>query len=345
MSPAERLARLIRATGPISVAAYMAEANAAYYTSRDPLGAAGDFITAPEVSQMFGELIGLWLADAWARAGQPQPVAYAELGPGRGTLAADALRAMARFGLNPEVHFVESSPVLAGLQRERVPGATWHADAGTLPEGLPLLVVANEFLDALPVRQLVKAAAGWRERMVGLDGTRFVPVAGQLPMDAALPPERLAAEEGAIVETCPAAAAVIGELARRLADQGGAALVIDYGYVEWANGSSLQAVRDHCKVDPLVDPGSADLTALVDFSAMAGVALAHGARHLGTVEQGGFLGAMGIVERAAALARARPDQAPALARALERLTSSTQMGTLFKVMGLAGSGWTGGMVF
>ena len=345
MSPAERLARLIRATGPISLAAYMAEANAAYYTSRDPLGAAGDFITAPEVSQMFGELIGLWLADTWARAGQPQPVAYVELGPGRGTLAADALRAMARFGLNPEVHFVESSPVLAGLQRERVPGATWHADAGTLPEGLPLLVVANEFFDALPVRQLVKVAAGWRERMVGLEGARFVPVAGPLPMDAALPPERLAAEDGAIVETCPAAAAVIAELARRLADQGGAALVIDYGYVERANGSSLQAVRDHRKVDPFTDPGSADLTALVDFSAMAEVAVAHGAQHLGTVEQRGFLGAMGILERATALAQVRPDHAAALGRALERLTSSEQMGTLFKVMGLAGAGWTGGMIF
>jgi NADH dehydrogenase [ubiquinone] 1 alpha subcomplex assembly factor 7 len=345
VSPAERLARLIRATGPISLAAYMAEANAAYYTSRDPLGAAGDFITAPEVSQMFGELIGLWLADRWLRAGRPEQIAYAELGPGRGTLAADALRAMARFGLKPQVHFVESSPVLAALQRAAVPGATWHADPGSLPDDVPLVVVGNEFLDALPVRQLVKTAAGWRERMVGLDGDRFVPVVGQLPMDAALPRERAEAAEGAIVETSPAAAAVVADLARRLAAQGGAALLIDYGYVEPANGSSLQAVRGHRKVDPFEEPGSADLTALVDFSALAEVARAHGAHHLGTFEQGAFLGAMGIVERAAALARARPDQSAALGRALERLTSPDQMGTLFKTMGLAAAGWTEGMVF
>lgn len=345
MTPDERLARLIRATGPISLAAYMAEANAAYYTSRDPLGAAGDFITAPEVSQMFGELIGLWLADAWLRAGQPQPVAYVELGPGRGTLAADALRAMARFGLTPQVHFVESSPVLAGLQRAQVPDASWHADPGSLPEGLPLLVVANEFLDALPVRQLVRTAAGWRERLVGLDGARFVPVAGHKPMDAAVPPGRMDGPEGAIIETCPAAAAVVDDLARRLSAQGGAALLIDYGYTQPANGSSLQAVQGHRKVDPFAEPGSADLTALVDFSAMAEAAVAGGARHLGTVEQAAFLGAMGIGARAAALAGTRPEQAPMLARALERLTSSEQMGTLFKVMGLAGSGWTGGMVF
>ena len=345
MTPAERLARLIRATGPISLAAYVAEANAAYYTSRDPLGAAGDFITAPEVSQMFGELIGLWLAEVWIRAGRPAPVAYVELGPGRGTLAADALRAMARFGLLPQVHFVESSPVLAAAQRERVPQACWHSDAGSLPDGLPLLIVANEFLDALPVRQLVHTAAGWRERMVALDGERFVPVAGQAPMDAALPAERRQAGEGAIVETCPAAAAVVGDLARRLAAQGGAALLIDYGYATPANGSSLQAVRGHAKVDPFADPGSADLTALVDFAAMADAARAGGARHLGTIGQGDFLAGMGIAERAGALARARPDQAEVLMRALERLTSPDQMGRLFKVMGLAAPDWPGGMVF
>ena len=345
MTLAERLARLIRTTGPISLAAYMAEANAAYYTSRDPLGEGGDFITAPEVSQMFGEMIGLWLADRWLNAGQPDPVAYVELGPGRGTLAVDALRAMARFGLRPQVHFVESSPVLAGLQRAAVPNAAWHADPGSLPDGLPLLVVANEFLDALPVRQLVRTESGWRERLVGLEEGRFVPVAGHRPMDAAVPAERAGAGPGAIIETCPAAAAVVGDMARRLAAQGGAALLIDYGYAEPAFGSSLQAVQGHQKVDPFADPGSADLTALVDFSAAAAVAVAGGARHLGTLEQGAFLGAMGIVERAAALAQARPDQAGVLGRALERLTSPDEMGTLFKVMGLAASGWTGGMIF
>lgn len=339
-------ARLIAATGPISIAHYMAESNARYYAARDPLGAAGDFVTAPEISQMFGELIGLWLADMWQRAGSPERPCYVELGPGRGTLARDALRAARRGGLAPEVHFVETSPALIALQRATHPGATWHHDLTSLPTDQPLLIVANEFLDALPVRQLVRSASGWRERMVGLDADgKFVPVIGTRPVDAAVPALFADAGEGAILEAAPAAAAVVQDVAARIAAQGGAALFIDYGFVQPQLGSTLQAVRAHQKVDPFAEPGEADLTAHVDFATLAGVAEAAGARWLGTSEQGGWLAALGIGARAGALARAAPEAAEAIEAAALRLTAPAEMGTLFKVMGLAASGWPDGAGF
>ena len=347
---AARFRRLIANSGPITVQQFMGEANARYYAARDPLGAAGDFVTAPEVSQMFGEMLGAWLADVHARAGAPERVHYVELGPGRGTLAADALRVMRRFGCAPEVHLVEGSPALRAVQA-RVPltphgvAVQWHDDLASVPEDAPLLVVANEFLDALPVRQVVRAGGGWRERMVAVAGERFVAVAGDRPMDAAVREARREAPEGTIIETCPGAAAVVAEIGRRLDRQGGAALVIDYGYDAPATGSSLQAVRGHRKVDPLVDPGCADLTALVDFSAMAEAAQAAGARWLGTVGQGAFLRALGIEARTAALARATPARADEVAAALERLTGEAAMGALFKVMGLAGRDWPDGAGF
>ncbi len=254
-------ARLIAGTGPISVAHFMAESNARYYSTRDPLGAAGDFVTAPEISQMFGELIGLWLADMWVRAGRDEPVHYVELGPGRGTLARDALFAAKRYGLVPRVHLVETSTALKARQLALLPTAQWHDDLSSVPTLGPLLIVANEFLDALPVRQLVRTAGGWRERMVGHDGRKFLFVAGSQPMDAALPPAFRDEPEGAIVETCPAAAATIDEVAGRLAAQGGAALFIDYGSDQPRLGSTLQAVRAHLKIDPFAAPGQADLTA------------------------------------------------------------------------------------
>ncbi len=336
-------ARLIAATGPIPIAHYMAEANARYYASRDPFGAAGDFVTAPEISQMFGELTGLWLADIWQRAGSPERVCYVELGPGRGTLARDALRAAGRAGLAPEVHFVETSPALTALQRAAHPGATWHHDLASLPLDRPLLVVANEFLDALPVRQIVRTAAGWRERMVGLDADGgFIPVAGTRPMDAAVTARFADAAEGAIIEASPATAAVVQEVASRLAAQGGAALFIDYGYARPQLGSTLQALRAHRKVDPFAEPGEADLTALVDFATLAEVAEQAGARWLGTCEQGAWLSALGIGARAASLVRAAPHAAKAIEAATVRLTAPAEMGTLFKVMGLAAPGWPDG---
>ncbi|AKH43090.1 NADH dehydrogenase [ubiquinone] 1 alpha subcomplex assembly factor 7 [Altererythrobacter atlanticus] len=341
-SLADRFRRLIRATGPISLLHYMGESNARYYASKDPFGEAGDFITAPEISQMFGELVGLWLADIWLRAQQPLPVHYVELGPGRGTLARDALRAMAQFGLRPQVHFVEGSAELKAIQLSAVPEARLHSDLSTVPTDGPVLLVANEFLDALPVRQLVRTPHGWRERMVGLDGDDFTFMAGRQPMEAAVPEARRDAEAGTILETCPGAASVVFEVAGRLAQQGGAALFIDYGYDQPRFGSTLQAVKAHEKIDPFAAPGEADLTALVDFAILKDVALSRDARWLGTAEQGAWLRALGIEQRAEALARHRPDQRETLMRAKERLVDADQMGALFKVMGLAGPDWPDG---
>lgn len=338
-------ARLISATGPISLMQYMGEANARYYTSRDPLGTAGDFITAPEISQMFGELVGLWLADIWIRAGRPGLVHYVELGPGRGTLARDALRVAARQGLAPQVHFVEGSSALKDIQLAALPQAQWHHDLASLPGDGPILLVGNEFLDALPVRQLVMTEAGWRERMVACQDGRFVPIAGNRPMDAAVPEDRREAPVGTILETCPGAAAVTGEVARRLKAQGGAALFIDYGYAEPRFGSSLQALRAHRMVDPFADPGEADLTAHVDFAMLAEVAAAQGCRNLGTVTQGKWLTSLGIDARAASLSRAAPGQADAVETARHRLVAPEQMGDLFKVMGLAAQDWPDGAGF
>jgi NADH dehydrogenase [ubiquinone] 1 alpha subcomplex assembly factor 7 len=337
---ADSFRRLIAATGPISLAQFVAESNAHYYATRDPLGAEGDFITAPEVSQMFGELIGLWLADLWIRAGRTEPARYVELGPGRGTLARDALRAMARYGLEPHVHLVEGSPELKARQLAAVPQAQFHADLAGVPLDGPLLLVANEFLDALPVRQLVMTEAGWREVMVATDERGcFVPVAGNRPMDAAVPAERREADVGTVLETCPAAAATVFEAAGRLAQQGGAALFIDYGHAEPRAGSTLQAIARHRKVDPFALPGEADLTAHVDFAALAEVARSRGARWLGTVPQGAWLRALGIEARAEALAGLAPQHREVLMRGKDRLIDDGEMGLLFKVMGLAAPEW------
>ena len=337
--------RLIAATGPISLTQYMGESNARYYAARDPLGSAGDFVTAPEIGQVFGELLGLWLADMWARAGRPGPVLYVEPGPGRGTLARDALRAMRQVGLVPQVHFVEGSPALREIQAAAVPGAQFHDDLASVPGDAPMLLLANEFLDALPIRQLVRTGGGWREVMVGVEGESLAPMAGLRPMDAAVPDSRRDAEEGTVIETCPGAAAVTREIAARLAAQGGAALLVDYGHDAPRAGSTLQAVRAHRKVDPFAMPGECDLTAHVDFDQMRQVAQEGGARWLGTARQGAFLQALGIAQRTAALANSAPGQGEALRAAEERLVSPEQMGTLFKVMGLAAPGWPDGAGF
>ena len=340
----ERLARTIAHLGPISLAQYMAEANAHYYAHRDPLGVTGDFVTAPEISQMFGEMLGGWLADMAVRAGA-NDACYVELGPGRGTLARDALRVMAGAGLRPEVHLVEASPVLREAQRNLLEqhAPVFHDSAASLPEDRPLLIVANEFFDALPIRQLVRTPQGWREMVVALAGEgderRFVPVPGDRPMDAAITPPHADAPEDTMIAVCPAASAIMHELAGRLSRQGGAMLVLDYGHLQPFAGSSLQAVRAHQKVDPFVDPGAADLTAHVDFAALAHAARAAGCRADGMAEQGEFLLALGIAQRAAALARSNPAAAEAVGQALDRLVSPRAMGSLFKVLALAAPGW------
>ena len=336
---ADRLARLIDDSGPISVARYMAEANAHYYATRDPLGAAGDFTTAPEISQMFGELIGLWLADLWTRAGSPVDIRYVEFGPGRGTLAADALRAMRAAGLTPPVHFVETSPALRAEQAKRVPDAAWHDDVGSLPESGPLLIVANEFFDALPVRQIVATESGWRERHVGHKDGRFFPVAGP-PIGAAAVPERLrAAEPGTIIETSPASIAVARQIADLIERVGGAALIVDYGHARTGIGDTLQAVAMHDYADPWIEAGERDLTAHVDFEALGAAAAAYGVHIFGPAEQGSWLEAMGIGLRTDALARTAPDRAEEFAAARRRLTSPQEMGQLFKAMALVSPDW------
>ena len=318
MTPLEReLRERIAAEGPITVEAYMDACNRYYYATRDPLGARGDFTTAPEISQMFGELIGACLADCWVRAGKPDGVRYAELGPGRGTLAADALRVMKSAALEPPVHFVETSPLLRQAQAGAVPGASWH-DAFAGVAGGPLLIVANEFLDALPVRQFV----GGVERKV-------IVAAGGLAFD----------RDGEIVETSPARNATVSEIAKRLDKSGGVALIIDYGYAKGGPGDTLQAVRGHLYAPVLADPGEQDLTAHVDFEAVANTASEAGAAVTAVVAQGEWLRRLGIDARARALARAHPERAQEIEAALKRLTDPDQMGDLFKVLAIHSPEW------
>ncbi|MET0372376.1 MAG: SAM-dependent methyltransferase [Sphingobium sp.] len=341
-SLAARLARRIAADGPIGVADYMAAANAHYYGTRDPLGAAGDFTTAPEISQMFGELIGLWLADLWLRSGGDAGASYAELGPGRGTLAADALRAMARAALVPPVHLVETSPTLRARQLSLLPSAVHHDDVAGLPADGPLLVVANEFFDALPVVQAVRVGDEWRERVVVTragDQRRFLGVPGIRRIEGV--PAAIAADapEGAILEVSPLGVHVAGTLAQRIAAQGGAAIIVDYGHAGPAIGDTLQAVKAQGFADPFADPGEHDLTAHVDFTPLGEVARRAGLRVYQPVEQGPFLQALGIDARAAELIRANPAREEAVAAARHRLVDEGEMGSLFKVMAWVHPDW------
>ncbi|HEX7877435.1 MAG TPA: SAM-dependent methyltransferase [Sphingobium sp.] len=340
---AERLARQIDAGGPISVAHYMAEANQHYYGTRDPLGAAGDFTTAPEISQMFGELVGLCLADVWMRSGSRPNALYAELGPGRGTLASDALRAMASAGFSPRTHFVETSPTLRERQRALIPNVCHHDAVSGLPGDGPLLVVANEFFDALPVRQIVRTGDEWRERVVihpeSDQPGRFLPMPGYRRVESGIPPIAADAPEGAIIEMPLAGAAIALELAQRIARQGGAAIIIDYGYEGPAVGDTLQAVRDHQFADPFLEPGESDLTTHVDFTMIGNMARQAGLRILGPVGQGGFLRQLGIDARADQLARTTPERAADVETARHRLTADDAMGTLFKAMAWVHPDW------
>jgi SAM-dependent MidA family methyltransferase len=334
----ERLRRAIESGGPVCVAEYMALANAHYYGSRDPLGASGDFTTAPEISQMFGELVGLWLADLWSRAGRPDKARYVELGPGRGTLAADALRATRAGGLQPAAHFIETSPVLRVAQAERMPDAEWHDDIATLPPDGPILAVANEFFDALPARQIVATPSGWRERLVTIEGEGFAPVPGPPIPDSVIPEHLRAAPPGTVIETSPTSLTIVRLLAQRVKKHGGAALIVDYGHDRTCAGETLQAVAMHDYADPWREPGEQDLTVHVDFEALAEAAAEGGVRVHGPIGQGEWLTRLGIDARAAALSR-DPTRAEEVARARDRLVSPEQMGTLFRVLALTSPGW------
>ena len=334
-----RLAQQIEASGPISVAEYMRVANTAYYGRADPLGAEGDFITAPEISQMFGEMVGIWLSDIWLRQ-NTATCHYVEFGPGRGTLAADALRTMKRFGWEPSVHFVENSSAMRAKQLQAVPNATFHDNLDGLPTDAPLFIVANEFFDALPVRQMISTHAGWRERVVVRDrGSRFAAMPGARATDDMIPEHFRVAAVGSIYETCPDASAIMHQLSGRLAKQGGVMLVIDYGYTQPALGSTLQAVQNHQFADPFSDPGQIDLTTHVDFLELAKRARNCGLMVAGPSEQGSWLCGLGIDQRASSLAQANPDRAGDINSARNRLVQRDAMGSLFKVLATFADGW------
>jgi len=338
-SLSDRLAGVIAAAGPISLAQFMAEANAHYYATRDPLGAEGDFITAPEISQMFGELAGLWLADLWSRAGSPTNAHYVELGPGRGTLAEDALRAMRAARFEPPIHLVETSPVLRREQATRLPAARWHDDLDDLPETGPLLVIANEFFDALPIRQVQRNATGWHEVMVDHQNGGFVPVTSGAPLDMVIPEPLKDAPLGSVIETSPASESVARALADRIAKQGGAALIVDYGYEGIVTGTTLQAVSQHKHADIFADPGERDLTAHINFSVLERIGRAAGLAVHGPIGQGHWLESLGIGARTAALIKAAPHRQEELIAARDRLTKSEEMGDLFKAMALVAPDW------
>jgi SAM-dependent MidA family methyltransferase len=308
---------MIREQGAISVERYMELCNAHYYATRDPIGAAGDFTTAPEISQMFGELVGAALAECWLRAGAPPNAIFAELGPGRGTLAADALRVMRGAGFEGEVHLIETSPSLRREQAKRVPDAQWHETVEDLPPR-PLLMIANEFLDALPIRQWV----GEQERMIALSGA-------ELTFTCDRP----------IREDSPARDQAVRCIAERLRETGGVALVIDYGHARSGAGDTLQAVRGHAFADVLAEPGEQDLTSHVDFEVISNVAESAGARATSVVPQGEWLAQLGICARAAALANAQPELAEEIDAARQRLCAGDQMGELFKVIALHSDSW------
>ncbi|MGD1036636.1 MAG: SAM-dependent methyltransferase [Roseiarcus sp.] len=341
----DEIKAMIARDGPIAVERYMelalAHPDYGYYMNRDPFGAEGDFTTAPEISQMYGELLGLWAAEVWSTMGRPNPVRLIELGPGRGTLMSDALRAarvVPDFRAALDVTLVEISPALANIQHEALltSGASiaWRATLSEAPEG-PAIILANEFLDALPVRQFVRRGGRWRERTVRLDDS------GQLAFGLSSDPEpdiKVDADEGAALEVNAVGHRFMFELGARLVKQGGAALFVDYGHGATGFGDTLQALRAHRMVDPLVDPGEADITAHVDFAAMARSARATGASVYGPIDQGDFLRALGIDVRARALAeRAPAERADEFEQARRRLVGKGEgeMGALFKAMVVA----------
>lgn len=318
MTPLERALRpQIEEAGPITLEAYMEACNSYYYATRDPFGASGDFTTASEISQMFGELIGAALADCWKRAGAPSEAIYVELGPGRGTLTSDALRVMRGAGFDGEIHLVETSPVLREIQQRQVSDASWHDGVDDLP-AKPLLLVANEFFDVLPIRQHVGDIE--RRILVNADGLAF---------DLT----------GEIIETSPARERVAMAISTCLAQKGGAAIIIDYGHERHAVGDTLQAVRGHQFAPVLEHPGEQDLTSHVDFEALGDAARDTGAKVTKLVSQGEWLMHLGMKERAVALIRANPDRLREVETALDRLTSASHMGELFKVIAFHSPAW------
>ncbi|THD81890.1 MAG: class I SAM-dependent methyltransferase [Phenylobacterium sp.] len=344
MSLRERLEAEIARSGPMTVAQYMTaclhDPGDGYYATRPALGEDGDFVTAPLLSQMFGELVGVWAASAWSLMGEPPAVRLVEIGPGDGTLMLDVLRAARAapgFLQACDVWLVETSEPLRRVQGQRLGDQVrWAASLAEVPGGAPMILIANELLDCLPARQFVRSAVGWSEQLVGLDrGGRLAFTRGATPVTALLPD----APEGAVYEQSAAQAALGAELGARLTADGGAALLIDYGRDSPGFGDTLQALRRHRTVDPLDAPGEADLTVHADFPAVMAAAIAEGAE-AAILTQAQFLARMGIGLRAEALVAARPEKAPTIGRQLNRLVAGGEMGELFKACCLFSPGWT-----
>ena len=344
MTPLEtEITAMIRAEGPIGIDRFMAMALShpryGYYMTRNPLGAAGDFVTAPEISQMFGELLGLLAGMTWQALGEPKRIILAELGPGRGTLMADAIRAaraLPGFLTAIDIHLVEMSPALQRAQANTLRDAqqkpTWHASIDTLPGDAPMLILANEFFDALPIRQFQRVGEAWHERVIGLDS------AGRLAFGlepAPTPAISFKGPEGAIFESCPVGLDIMRRLAERISRQRGMMIAIDYGHARSGFGDTLQAVRAHRFAAVLADPGEADLTAHVDFATLTIAAQRGGARALPIITQGTLLERLGLRHRADILKRNAPDPAEIQA-AVERLagTGEQAMGLLFKALAI-----------
>ena len=343
----QKISDLITAAGPIGVADYMAlclfDPEHGYYTTREPFGIAGDFTTAPEIGQMFGELVAIWLYDCWTQTGRPQGAVLAEIGPGRGTLMKDTVRTLLQlapaFVRQTRFELVETSPRLREIQRatlaDSLPAFAWHESVATLPEG-PLFIVGNELFDAVPVRQFVKTPAGWRERVVGLSEKGELQfMAGAAALDPALlPADAGSAPQGAVFEVAPAREALMETIAERIARGGGAGLFIDYGHLESGIGDTLQALRAHSYDDVLAHPGEADITSHVDFARLTQAARRHGLS-ASLMTQGDFLLEQGLLQRAGSLGAGRDEATQQRLRSeVERLAGPEQMGTLFKVLAI-----------
>ncbi len=348
---AEKIKALIRANGPISITDYfalcLADPEYGYYRTREPFGRHGDFITAPEISQLFGEMVGVFMVHAWQQHGAPRDIRLVEVGPGRGTMMADMLRVIRRIAPplfeNLAVHLVETSERLRGVQRVTLEAystkISWHDSFEEVPEGF-CLIAANELFDAIPIRQFVKTPTGFRERLVGLDANdELTFAAGVASLDPTLLPAPSGSiPDGTIFEIAPARHAVMQTLCERLKHQGGTALVIDYGHMSTGFGDTLQAVMNHDFDPPLANPGEADLTSHVDFEDLARVAVASGVHLNGGLRQGEFLYGLGLAERAAALSRDKePPEQRLIAAAVDRLAGegAGKMGELFKVIAVS----------
>ncbi len=343
----QRIHAMIEASGPLSLAQYMqmalSDPQHGYYKQRNAIGAKGDFITAPEISQMFGELLGLWVAIAWQAIGSPSSFLLVEAGPGRGTMMADALRAAASvpgFVGAAQIRLIENSPAMIALQRDKLSAHAerirWIAGLDEVEEK-PMVFIANEFLDALPFRQFIKAGGVWRERLVATGKNRDLgTVLGpSLAEPEILPGGHEAEPDGAVFEHAPAREAFVLQVSERLAATAGAALMIDYGHAKSGFGDTFQAVSKHAFTDPFKEPGMADLTSHVDFAAIRQSAIQTGVHAAPIVEQGAFLLAMGIAQRAQSLAAGKaPERQAQILRDVERLVLSGEMGALFKVLAL-----------